>query len=177
MIKYILLATTMCIASPAFAQETTVPDTQTQDQTPVTEPVAPVPETPQPAEPATPATPAPVAEAVAAPAPAETAAPAAPVAAAAPATPAAPATSQDQVAQVVTTEFASYDKDADGALNQAEFAAWMVALRKASDPAFAAETPAGQAWLAAAFTQADADKNAGVNATELTSFLTPKPAA
>ena len=154
----------------------------------MTEPVPPAAETPQPAEPATPANPAPVA-AVAAPALVEAAPPApvaeatvpaataAPVAATPPATPAAPATSQDQVAQVVTTEFGSYDKDANGALNQAEFAAWMVALRKASDPAFAAETPEGQAWLAAAFTQADADKNAGVNATELTSFLTPKPVA
>lgn len=176
MLKYILLATTMCIAAPAFAQEAPAPDTQTQEPTPVSEPAPAAPEAAPVAEPATPATPAPVADAVAAPAPAEPAA--APVAAAAPA-PAAPATSQDQVAQVVTTEFASYDKDASGALDQAEFAAWMVALRKASDPAFAPETPDGQAWLAAAFTQADADKNAGVNATELTSFLTPrmKPAA
>ena len=186
MLKYILLATSMCIAVPAFAQETTPPDTQAQDQKPVTEPVPAAQDAPQPAEPQTPANPAPVEAAAqpATPAPAapvaEVAVPAAsaqPVAAAQPATPAAPATTQDQVAQIVNLEFPKYDKDANGALDKAEFTAWMVALRKMSDPAFAAETPEGQSWLAAAFTQADADKNAGINAVELTSFLTPKPAA
>ena len=106
MLKYILLATSMCIAAPAFAQETTPPDTQMEDQKPVTEAAPAAPEAPpaaEPAAPVAPANPAPVAEAVV---PAATAAPVA----AAPATPPTPATSQDQVAQVVTTEFGAYDK-------------------------------------------------------------------
>lgn len=194
MLKYILLATSMCIAAPAYAQETTPPDTQTQDQTPVSEPAPAAPETPPAAEPAatpTAANPAPgetampaaLAQPVAEAATPATPAPTAPAAQAAAATPAAPAqtptraTTQDQIAQVVNAEFGNYDKDGNGALDKSEFSTWMVALRKASDPSFAAETPEGQTWLAGAFAQADADKNAGVNATELASFLTPKPAA
>jgi hypothetical protein len=181
MLKYVLLATTMCIASPAFAQETAPPDTQQQDQMPVSEPAPAAQEAPQPAEApkptAAPQTPAPIAEA-AQPTPAAQPAPA-PVAAAqpAPATPAQPVTEQSQVAQIVNTEFSSYDKDGNGALDQTEFGAWMIALRVKAQPAFVAESPEAKAWVAAAFTQADADKNASVNATELTSFLTPKPAA
>lgn len=191
MLKYVLLATTMCIAAPAFAQETTPADTETPAPAPVTEAApaaseaAPAAETPAPTDtasapmPTQPEAQQPVAGATSQPitepvAPAETVA-AAPAPAPAPA--AAPATTQDQVAQVVTAEFGTYDKNADGSLDQAEFTAWMTALRTASDPAFAANSAEGQAWLAKAFAAADADKNSGVNATELTSFLTPKPAA
>jgi hypothetical protein len=181
MLKYVLLATTMCIATPALAQEIPQPDTQMQDQKPVSEPAPDSQDKPMPAEApkptAMPATPAP-ATAAAQPTPAP-ATPAAPVVAAqpAPATPAQPATQQDQVAQIVSMEFAAYDKDGNGALDQTEFGTWMVALRVKAQPGFVADSPEGKAWVAAAFTQADADKSASVNMAELTTFLTPKPAA
>lgn len=180
MLKYILLGTAMCIAAPAFAQETPAPDTQAQDQVPVSEPAPVAQDAPMPAEPAKPATlpetPAPI-TAAAQPTPAEPAAPAEPAVAAATPAPAQPATGQSQVAQIVNAEFASYDKDGNGALDQAEFANWMIALRVKAQPEFVADSAEGKAWVAAAFKQADADKSASVNATELTSFLTPKPAA
>ena len=113
-----------------------------------------------PAEAATPTTPAPAAEAaVATPAPAQ------------------PGSQQDQVASIVNTEFAAYDKDGNGSLDQTEFGAWMIALRVKAEPAFVADSPEAKAWVTGAFTQADADKSASVNAVELTTFLTPKPAA
>jgi hypothetical protein len=152
MLKYVLLATSVAIASPAFAQdapaaETTVP-APAQD-------AAGTPQTaPAPAE----------ATAAAQPAPAEPA-------------PAQPASSESQVAQVVNTEFANYDADKDGALNKAEFDTWMNTLRKAAEPGYVAESPAGKTWLTQAFTQADTDKNAKINAVELTAFLTPKTAS
>lgn len=153
MLKYILLGTAMCIAAPAMAQETPAPDTQMQDQQPVTEPAPAAQDAPMPAEAASPTTPAPATAA------------------------AQPASQQDQVATIVNAEFASYDANKDGTLDQAEFATWMVALRVKAQPEFVAESPEGKAWVTAAFTQADKDKNASVNAVELTSFLTPKPAA
>ena len=179
MLKYIRRPTTMCIAAPAFAQETTPPaDTQTQDQTPVTEPASPAQDVPMPAEPAKPTaapeTPMPAAQA-AQPTPAQPVEQAA--APAAPATPSQPATEQNQVAQIVNAEFATYDKDGNGALDQTEFGAWMIALRVKAQPTFVPDSPEGKAWVSAAFAQADADKSSSVNATELTSFLTPKPAA
>lgn len=86
-------------------------------------------------------------------------------------TQAAPATTtQSQVAQVVDQQFATYDKDANGALSKTEFSAWMTALKtqanaKEADPA--KET----AWNNAAFQQADGDKSATVTKVELTGFL------
>lgn len=182
MLKYVLLATTMCIASPALAQETPTPDTSQQDTTTVTEQVTPAETaTPAPETQAVPAAdPAPAAEtATAQPIPAEPAQPAAETAAAtpAPAPASQPATTQDQVAQVVNSEFATYDKNGDGALDETEFGAWMVTLRKAAQPEFVADSAEGKAWVTAAFRQADADKSKTVNAAELTGFLTPKPAA
>lgn len=157
MLKYLLLATGVAIAAPAVAQEapsTAVPAQEIQP----TEPV-------QSADPAQPAAPqegqtAPAAEAAQAqPAPAQQ-----------------PATSASQVATVVNAEFPKFDKDADGALDKAEFSEWMIALRKASEPAFQPDSAEAAAWNDKAFTQADIDKSASVNATELTVFLTPKPA-
>ncbi|MCW3848676.1 EF-hand domain-containing protein [Sphingomonas sp. LB-2] len=135
----------------------------------MTEPVSPAQDAPQPAEVPKPTT------AAATPAPAAEAAQARPPAQPAPA--AQPASQEAQVAQIVNSEFASYDKDGNGSLDQAEFGAWMIALRVRAQPTFVADSPEGKAWVTAAFTQADADKNASVNATELTSFLTPRPAA
>lgn len=184
MLKYILLGTAMCIASPAFAQETPATDTATQGQTPVTEPAGEAQPAPQPAEAAKPATvaatPAPATEATQPTPVAEAAqpAPAQPVAAAQPApAPAAPQPASARIATIVNTEFANYDKNGDGMLDQSEFGTWMVALRVAAQPEFVADSPQGKSWVVAAFKQADTDKSASVNAAELTKFLTPKDAA
>jgi hypothetical protein len=82
-----------------------------------------------------------------------------------------PATSGNQVAQVVNSEFPTYDKDGNGQLSQAEFSSWMVALKQASDPSAKAGDPATTKWVSAAFTQADTDKSRSVSKSELTSFL------
>lgn len=199
MLKYLLLATTMTIASPALAQE--VPDTgqtpATQETTPA-DPVTPgdstdtpvmTPDSAAPTAQTGPTTsqvpqqPVPAQQAQTSPAPAQTA-PAQQAQStpepAAPAEPAAqqaqqPAASQDQVAQAVGREFGSYDKDANGGLDKTEFSAWMTALRKASEPTFQPGSPEAATWMAQAFTLADADKSASINQGELTTFLTPKP--
>ncbi|KTT66105.1 EF-hand domain-containing protein [Sphingomonas sanguinis] len=122
-----------------------------------------------------------------APAPAQTtsAAPqAAPATSADPAQTAQPATSTEaapaggqvqatgsQIAQVVDTQFPTYDKDGDGKLNKAEFAQWMVALKSQTDPSTKAEAPATKKWVGSAFAQADTDKDKTVSKTELTGFL------
>lgn len=82
--------------------------------------------------------------------------------------PAAPGT---PAADIIDREFASYDKDGDGVLNAAEFDAWMVALKKASDPTTDASAPETKTYLAKAFAQADADKSKTVSKAELTAFL------
>ena len=102
------------------------------------------------------------------------------VAEAAPADPAAapvqtaaqPATKADQIAQVVSTEFPSYDKDSSGSLNETEFSSWMVALKTASDPTTKAESAATKTWVNQAFATADTDKDKALSKTELTGFLT-----
>jgi hypothetical protein len=180
MLKYILLATSVVIASPAFAQDAPASDkTMTPQQAPGPEQAAPPPAESQPTEAAQPATaqtaPTPEtqpATAAAQPTPAERAQPATAPAAPAPAQPAADAS---QVAQVVGQEFPTYDKDASGALDKTEFSTWLVALRKASDASFQSESADAKTWLTQAFTQADIDKNATVTQTELTTFLSPRP--
>lgn len=72
---------------------------------------------------------------------------------------------------IINREFAGYDKDGDSALNEAEFDAWMVALKKASDPTTDAAAPDTKTYLAKAFAQADADKSKTVSKAELTAFL------
>lgn len=103
-------------------------------------------------------------------APAATPAPAttAPVAAESTAT---VATDGAQVAQAVETQFGSYDANGDGKLSRPEFAAWMVALKTASDPATKAESATTQKWVGAAFAQADTDKNRSLDKGEVTGFL------
>ncbi|RYE03990.1 MAG: hypothetical protein EOP61_02425 [Sphingomonadales bacterium] len=173
MLNSVLLATTMLIAGPVFAQDVPKPaESQPVQQAPAATPATPVTDdaTDKAAD-ATASTPqtAPAAQ------PAEVAAtPAAPPAKAAAAEP-APASSQEQVAQAVGRDFGTYDKDADGALNAAEFGEWMVALRKAAEPSFVPGSAEAKAWQSQAFTAADADKSASINKQELTTFLTPKP--
>ncbi|MDB5679945.1 EF-hand domain-containing protein, partial [Sphingomonas bacterium] len=125
------------------------------------------------AAPASPADPA--AAAAATPAPAAPAAPA--TADAAPAAPAAAAPAPGaQIADVVSKEFPSYDKNNDGKLSKAEFGAWMFALRKASDPALK-DDAANKTYVAGAFTTADTDKSKTVSKDELTNYLTQGQAA
>ena len=84
---------------------------------------------------------------------------------------AAPASKAEQVAAVVKSEFPTYDKNADGKLSNAEFGAWMVALKTASDPATKASAPATKTWVGQAFASADKDKSKSVTKEELTGFL------
>ncbi|AJP74229.1 hypothetical protein TS85_03265 [Sphingomonas hengshuiensis] len=89
-------------------------------------------------------------------------------------TAATPAASPDQVSQAIGRDFGTYDADANGALNQAEFGTWVSALRKASEPTFAPGSPEAQTWVGQAFAATDTDKNQSVTKEELTTFLTPK---
>ena len=149
MLNYALLAGAMMIAAPAIAQTTTQTAPNPTPSGTMT-PVAPAaPATTTDAMPATPQ----AAPQTAAAAPAEQ-----------------PATGS-QVAQVVDTEFPTYDKDGDGKLSQVEFSAWMVALKTKSDPATKADSPATKKWNTAAFVQADTDKSKSVSKDELTGFL------
>ena len=77
-----------------------------------------------------------------------------------------------QVAQVVDTEFPTYDKNGDGKLSAAEFSGWMVALKSKTDPTTKPDAPETKKWVSAAFVQADADKNKSLTRAEVTSFLT-----
>lgn len=173
MLKAILLATSVLVAAPAFAQDKPATDTtQTQPQTAAPNQTAPAPADPAAATPADPAataqaTPAPATE-TAQPTPSQPAAQAA-------AEPAAqPAATQDQVAQAVNRDFGTYDKDANGTLSQAEFGTWISTLRKAAEPTFQPGTPDANSWVGKAFAATDADKNKTVDKAELTTFLTPK---
>lgn len=77
-----------------------------------------------------------------------------------------------QVAQVVDTEFPTYDRNGDGKLSAAEFSGWMVALKTKTDPSTKPDAPETKKWVSAAFTQADSDKNKSLTKAEVTSFLT-----
>lgn len=147
MMKYAFLGAAMMVSAPVLAQVTPAPG-QNTGATPQTAPAT----TADPMQTAQP-----------------TAEPAAP-------TQAAPAEAQvqatgSQIAQVVDTQFPTYDKDGDGKLNKAEFAQWMVALKSQTDPSTKAESPATKKWVGSAFAQADTDKDKEVSKTELTGFL------
>ena len=162
MLKYAFLAGAMIASAPAMAQQPPAP--------PQTSLFA---EQPAPAAQATqtdPAQPAPQTTAPAQPAPAPTTATDPAQAAPAQTAQAAPTKAQ-QIAQVVDSEFATYDKDKDGVLSPAEFDAWMVALKTAADPSTKADAPATKTWLTQAFAQADTDKNKKVSKAELNTFL------
>ncbi|VVT16458.1 Calcium-binding protein [Sphingomonas sp. EC-HK361] len=150
MLKIAFLASAMTIAVPVAAQTAQTAPAALQQTAPATQttPAAPATATdPMQAQPATPATPADPA-----------------------ATAAQPAASGDQVAQVVNTEFPTYDKNSDGNLSKTEFASWMTAL-KAADPSAKKDAAADKKWNDAAFAQADADKSKSVSKDELTGFL------
>jgi len=169
--KAILLCATMSFAVPAFAQ---APQAASQ-ASPMTQ-AAPAPSSapaasdPNAAAQAAPAAPADTAQAQA---PAQTQAPTQTQAPAQTTAESAqqPAAGGTQVAQVVDTEFATYDKNKDGVLSRAEFGDWMVALKTASDPSTKAEAASTKTWVGQAFASADKDRSKTVSKTELTGFL------
>lgn len=147
MMKYAFLGAAMMASAPVLAQVTPAPG-QTTGAAPQKAPAT----TADPMQTAQP-----------------TAEPAAP-------TQSAPAEGQvqatgSQIAQVVDTQFPTYDKDGDGKLNKAEFAQWMVALKSQTDPSTKADAPTTKKWVGSAFAQADTDKDKAVSKTELTGFL------
>lgn len=194
MLKAILLASSMMIAAPALAQQVPAGDTTQhppQENAPPTRddmtgaPAKPgttgagVADEASPSERATefePGQPAPATE-TAQPTPEAPAGANAPDAASAQPATSMPATSAEQVAQAVGRQFAGYDKDSDGALNRAEFGAWMVALRQASEPGFTPGSPEAESWTAQAFAASDTDKSQSISQSELAAFLTPKAAS
>lgn len=83
-----------------------------------------------------------------------------------------PAPTSTDVARIVQTEFPARDRDGNGALNQAEFSSWIGELlaRAPSQgtPPSAADV---QARAAAAFAQADTDRNRAISPAEMTALL------
>jgi hypothetical protein len=75
------------------------------------------------------------------------------------------------VAAAVETSFPERDLNGDGTLSRAEFGAWLAEL-KAKSARARADSPETRAWVTAAFSRADRDRNAGVSEAELTGFLT-----
>ncbi len=163
MLKYALLAGAMMLSAPAIAQ-----DKPATPQTPATTQPAPTQ-----TDPAQPATPAPQTATPAQDSTSMTTAtdPAAQPQAQTQTAATQPMTKAQQIAQVVDTEFATYDTDKNGVLSPAEFDAWMVALKTAADPTTKADAPETKKWLTLAFTQADKDKSKSISKTELNGFL------
>ena len=150
MLKYALLAGAMTIAAPALAQSTmTSPQTAPTATTGAADPSMSPAQTAPGQTPPTQSAPAQSAQTAQATQPA----------------------SSDQVAQVIDTEFPTYDKNGDGKLSAAEFGDWMVALKTKTDPATKPGAPETKKWVAAAFAQADTDKSKSLSKPELTSFL------
>ncbi len=185
MMKAILLAGATMLASPLLAQ-TASPAGSTKTAAPVASSDA------QQAQPTTPEA-APPMSADTTGAPAQTPTTQAPAASAAqttttPATPdqapaqtaeaqpatAQPATDATQVAAVIDADFGKYDVNKDGNLSKEEFGSWMVALKKASDPAVDAASTETTTWVGKAFAQADTDKSAAISKPELNKFLAPQ---
>ena len=157
MLKQMLLIGAAAVSFPALAQ-TTAPAADPAAPTTAAEPApAPTPDAAPPADPAT--TPAPAPDA------------SSPSAATEPAPAAGTAATPTQIAQIVDKEFPTYDADANGDLNNAEFAAWMKKLRAATDPSVDPESTDVKTWIGQAFAAADGDKSGAVNKTELTGFL------
>ncbi|HET9510875.1 MAG TPA: EF-hand domain-containing protein [Sphingomonas sp.] len=175
MLKTILLASAMAVTVPAVAQDMPQQTTKsaatapTQDNT-IANPAA-VPAQQTPAAQGEPIAGAPTSDPATTPsAPATSTAPAS-TASATTTEPASPVTGETQIAQVVGTEFPSYDKNSDKSLDKAEFGQWMVALKSASDPATKAADPATKKWVDGAFASADTDKSKTVSQVELTKYL------
>jgi hypothetical protein len=152
MFKQMLLIGAAAVSFPALGQ-TTAPAADPMSPPTTSEPT-PAPDTTMPTNPA----PVPTPDASAPPAADQSA-------------PSSAAATPTQIAQIVNTEFPTYDADANGDLNEAEFSAWMKKLRAATDPSVDPESADVKAWIGQAFAAADADKSGAVNKTELTGFL------
>ena len=165
MLKQVLLIGAAAISFPALAQEAppspgTTPPTEQPEAAPMPDSApAPIDTTaPAPTEPAT-DTMAPASEAPAQTAPAS------------PASSSSAAATPAQIAQIVETEFPTYDGDKSGDLSAAEFGAWMKKLRTAQDPAVDPESADVKSWIDQAYGAADADKSGSVTKEELVAFL------
>lgn len=148
--KKLLLGAAALVAAPLSAQQPTAPPqtAPTPDATVATTAGPPATVPAQPLAPASPAT-----------------------ATGAGAVTAAPATSPAEVASIVANEFPGYDRNRDGALDQAEFGDWMLKLKTIADPASTANAAASKTWVNAAFAQADSDRSRSLTLGELTGFL------
>ena len=73
-----------------------------------------------------------------------------------------------QVAAMVRSQFADFDRDGDDRLDRVEFGRWMATLR--ADDSARGQIDSG--WRDTAFADADADHDGGVDRGELTAFLT-----
>ena len=171
MLKYTLMASAMMIAAPVIAQEQ--PMSTPSKSTSL--PTAPVSQTSAPSQ--TPAQ-APTADPMTAGDPAtttsstgQTSATGSADASASGAGASGAVSGSAQIAQVVESEFPTYDKNADGKLSTSEFGSWMVALRSASDPSAKAGSKEMKAWTTTAFAQADTDKSKSISKAELEGFL------
>ncbi|WP_221364371.1 EF-hand domain-containing protein [Sphingomonas jinjuensis] len=72
---------------------------------------------------------------------------------------------QADVRRLVDRDFARFDRDGDGRLDQAEFARWMVALT------IGGQGTAQRSWVETAYRQADANMSGGIDRAELTAFI------
>ena len=162
MLKFVLLIGAAAVSVPAYAQETPTADPAAPAPTEQTDPA-----TPPPADQADPS----MGQPAPAPAPAPDSMPPAGTTTAQPA-PSGSAATPAQIAQIVNSEFATYDADKSNDLNQSEFAAWMKKLRTATEPSVDPESEQVKTWVSQAWTVADADKSGAVSKEELTGFLT-----
>ncbi|APZ98142.1 hypothetical protein BWQ93_06370 [Sphingopyxis sp. QXT-31] len=181
MLKTMLLIGAAAISFPALAQNQPV-DTTTPPASQPSEPAAentqptPAPDAAQPAPAPMPdaaqPTPAPAPDAATTPpAAAEPAPPAGEATTAQQAAPSGTAATPTQVAQIVNTEFPTYDADSSAELSEVEFGTWMKKLRSASEPTVDVESAEVKTWIGQAYGAADADKNGTVSKEELTAFL------
>lgn len=179
MLKTMLLIGAAAVSFPALAQNQPA-DTTTRPASQPSEPAAentqptPTPEAaqPAPAPDAAQPTPAPAPDAATTPpAAAEPAPPAGEATTTAQSAPSGTAATPTQVAQIVNTEFPTYDADSSAELSEVEFGTWMKKLRAASEPTVDVESAEVKTWIGQAYGAADADKNGTVSKEELTAFL------
>ena len=172
MLKYVLMASAVMIAAPVIAQEQPMSTPSKSTSSPTSAPdqamTAPsqTPAQAPAADPMTAGDPAATTSSTG-----QTSAIGTADASASGATASGAVSGSAQIAQVVDTEFPTYDKNADGKLNTSEFGSWMVALRSASDPSAKAGSKEMKAWTTTAFAQADTDKSKSISKAELAGFL------